>query len=110
MRMSAVSGIRAEQALGRLPPLEGTVTVEKVAINAVMAAWKPTYFLVVLAAVRGCCSPSSTLQMPRLGLTQTSTTVLGEFIALVGPFGSGKLTIVCLLLSLETPRGRPGPA
>ena len=42
----------ADQVLGRLPPLDGTVTVEKVAVNAVMAGCRPDYFPVVLAAMR----------------------------------------------------------
>jgi ABC-type bacteriocin/lantibiotic exporter with double-glycine peptidase domain len=49
-------------------------------------------------------------QVPRLVLTQTITTVPGEFIALVGPFGSGKLAIVRLLLGLETPEAGRGPS
>src|SRR5262249_57820177 len=51
------SPVSAEQVLGRLPPLDGTVTVEKVAINAVMAGCQPAYFPVVLAAVRAVLQP-----------------------------------------------------
>jgi hypothetical protein len=46
-----------EQVLGRLPPRNGTVTVEKVAINAVMAGCRPAYFPVVLAAVKAVLQP-----------------------------------------------------
>ena len=38
--------------LGVMPPVDGTVTIEKVAANAVMAGCKPEYFPVVLAGVR----------------------------------------------------------
>jgi hypothetical protein len=41
-----------ERVLGRMEPLNGTVTVEKVAANAVMAGCRPEYFPVVLAAVK----------------------------------------------------------
>jgi len=55
--MLETSPVCAEQMLGRLPPLDGTVTVEKVAINAVMAGCKPAFFPVVLAAVRAVLQP-----------------------------------------------------
>jgi hypothetical protein len=43
--------------LGRMEPLRGTVTVEKVAANAVMAGCQPEYFPVVLACVRAVLQP-----------------------------------------------------
>ncbi len=42
------------EVLGRLEPRRGEVTVEKVAINAVMAGAKPEYLPVILATVE-CC-------------------------------------------------------
>jgi hypothetical protein len=45
------------EVLGRMEPLQGTVTVEKVAANAVMAGCRPEYFPVVLAAVRAVLQP-----------------------------------------------------
>jgi hypothetical protein len=47
----------AEQVLGQLPPRNGRLTVEKVAINAVMAGCQPAYFPVVLAAVKAVLQP-----------------------------------------------------
>ena len=41
----------AKEVLGVFPPIGGQVTVEKVAINAVMAGCRPEYFPVVLTAV-----------------------------------------------------------
>jgi hypothetical protein len=41
------------EVLAVFPPLQGKVTVEKVAVNAVMAGCLPEYFPVVLAAVEG---------------------------------------------------------
>lgn len=47
----------ASDVLGRLPPLNGTVTVEKVAVNAVMAGCRPENFPVVLAGVKAVLQP-----------------------------------------------------
>jgi hypothetical protein len=55
--MLEVSPAPAEQVLGQLPPRNGTVTVEKVAINAVIAGCQPAYFPVVLAAVKAVMQP-----------------------------------------------------
>jgi hypothetical protein len=55
--MLDASPVPAEQVLGRLPPRNGTVTVEKVAINAVMAGCRSAYFPVVLAAVKAVLQP-----------------------------------------------------
>ena len=49
--------VSAEHNLGRMPPANGTVTAEKVAINAVMAGCIPDYMPVVLAAVRAVMQP-----------------------------------------------------
>jgi hypothetical protein len=50
--MLAQSPAAPGRVLGRMEPLNGTVTVEKVAANAVMAGCRPEYFPVVLAAVK----------------------------------------------------------
>lgn len=42
-----------EEVLGQVAPKNGTATVEKIAINAVMAGAKPEYFPVILAAMDG---------------------------------------------------------
>jgi hypothetical protein len=55
--MLEASPAPAEQVLGQLPPRNGTVTVEKVAINAVMAGCQPNNFPVVLAAVKAVLQP-----------------------------------------------------
>src|SRR5262249_15340351 len=55
--MLEASPAPAEQVLGQLPPRNGTVTVEKVAINAARAGCQPAYFPVVLAAVKAVLQP-----------------------------------------------------
>lgn len=51
--MVAFSGLDPDTDLGIIQPSNKTVTVEKVAINAVMAGCKPEYFPVVIAATKG---------------------------------------------------------
>ena len=48
--------------LGRIPPMNGIATIEKVAINAVMAGCLPTYLPFVIAAVKGMLAPD--IQLP----------------------------------------------
>src|SRR5437867_3269770 len=43
--------------VGVVEPRRGEATVEKIAINAVMAGCKPEYFPAVLAAVEAVCEP-----------------------------------------------------
>ena len=49
--------LAADQVLGRMPPMNGSVTPEKIAINAVMAGCKPDYMPVVVAAVKAVMQP-----------------------------------------------------
>jgi hypothetical protein len=50
-RMLAGTTRRADELIGRIPPKGGRATVEKIAINAVMAGCKPAYLPVVITAV-----------------------------------------------------------
>src|SRR5512136_580846 len=43
--------------IGVVEPQRGEATVEKIAINAVMAGCKPEYFPAIVAAVRAVCDP-----------------------------------------------------
>jgi hypothetical protein len=52
---------RPHEVLGRIPPLLAECTVEKVAINAVMAGCRPEYLPVVLAALEAALEPVFTL-------------------------------------------------
>jgi hypothetical protein len=51
--MEAGTTRSAKDVLGQVAPKSGTATVEKIAINAVMAGAKPEYFPVILAAMEG---------------------------------------------------------
>ncbi len=54
-RMLAGTTRAPEEIVGVIPPDQAPCTVEKVAINAVMAGCKPEYLPVVLAAVEAAC-------------------------------------------------------
>jgi hypothetical protein len=51
-----------EQVLGALDPLKGLATVEKVAVNAVMAGCRPEYLPAVIAAVEAVADPQFNLR------------------------------------------------
>src|SRR5712692_8256910 len=56
-RMLAATGRPRDMLVAEVPPNYGRATVEKVAINAVMAGCRPDYFSVVLAVVEAACDP-----------------------------------------------------
>jgi hypothetical protein len=56
-RMLAGTRRRPDEVLGEVPPNYGRATVEKVAVNAVMAGCRPEYLPVVIAAVECACDP-----------------------------------------------------
>lgn len=47
----------ADYIVGKLPPMLGLATVEKIAINGVMAGCLPTYMPILIAIVRGMLNP-----------------------------------------------------
>jgi len=51
--MEAGTTLSPQDVLGQVAPKNGTATVEKIAINSVMAGAKPEYFPVILAAMEG---------------------------------------------------------
>ena len=55
LRMLRGTARAADEILGIIPPNQVACTVEKAAINAVMAGCKPEYLPVVLAAVEAAC-------------------------------------------------------
>ncbi|HVQ62458.1 MAG TPA: hypothetical protein VMS53_10270 [Burkholderiales bacterium] len=52
---------RPGEVIGRIPPFLADCTIEKVAINAVMAGCKPEYMPVLLAAIEAALEPVFTL-------------------------------------------------
>ena len=56
MRMLGGTRRDPQEIIAQMPPNMGDVTVEKVAINAVLAGCKPDYMPVVIAAVEAVCT------------------------------------------------------
>jgi hypothetical protein len=73
----------ADEILGRMEPLQGTVTVEKVAANVVMAGCRPEYFPVVLASVRAVLQPDF-----HVGSTACTTGGAAPLIIVNGPIAA----------------------
>ncbi len=61
VRMLAGTSRRPDEVVGAVPPNLASCTVEKVAINAVMAGCRPDYLPVVLAAVEAALDPLFTM-------------------------------------------------
>jgi len=61
MRMLKGTSRRPDEIIGRIPPYLAECTVEKVAINAVMAGCIPDYMPVLLAALEAALEPVFTL-------------------------------------------------
>ena len=80
LEMLEACSMSGSSVLGRIPPLDGTVTVEKVAINSVMAGCKPDYFPVVLAAVKAVLQPQF-----NVGSITTTTGGAAPVVVVSGP-------------------------
>jgi len=57
--MLAGTDLAPDHVVATLPPLRGNATVEKIAVNAVMAGCLPTHLPVVIAAVEAIADPRS---------------------------------------------------
>ena len=73
---------RPDEVIGTLPPRKGTVTIEKIAINAVMAGARPEYLPAIIAAVEGLADPNFDGTWWRM-----STSSSFPVIAISGPLG-----------------------
>src|SRR5216117_4290207 len=78
-----------DELLGEMPPNYGRVTVEKAAVNAVMAGCRPEYLPVVLAAVEAVCDDAFDLH----GVSAT-TNAPAPLVIVNGPIRSA-LDINC---------------
>ncbi|MBI3624841.1 MAG: hypothetical protein HY215_01630 [Candidatus Rokubacteria bacterium] len=82
-RMLRGSRREREELVGEIPPNYGRGTVEKIAVNAVMAGCRPDYLPVLLAAVEAACDPAFNLH----GL-QATTHFAAPLIVVNGPIRS----------------------
>jgi hypothetical protein len=81
--MLAATDRDPDEVLGVLPPRQGEATVEKVAINAVMAGCLPEYLPVVLAAVEAVAQPEFNLDG-----VQATTHPVAPLIIVNGPLAT----------------------
>jgi hypothetical protein len=58
----AATGRPGDELIGLVAPRHGRATVEKIAVNAVMAGCRPEYLPVVIAAVEAMCDPAFALE------------------------------------------------
>jgi hypothetical protein len=79
-RMLAATDRDPQELIGLIGPNYGRATVEKVAINAVMAGCRPEYLPVVIAALEAALDPRANL---RAGLTTTFPS--WPFVVVNGP-------------------------
>ena len=80
MAMIEYVGLPADQLIAVIPPGGGMATVEKLAVNSVMAGCLPEYFPVVIAAIKAASDPRFNL----LGI-QTSTNPAAPVLVVNGP-------------------------
>ncbi|MBI2864279.1 MAG: hypothetical protein HYX94_06915 [Chloroflexi bacterium] len=73
-------GRDAGEVVGEIPPACGVATVEKVAINAVMAGCRPEYMPVLLAAIEALLDPDYVLRA-----VQVTTNPTTPFLIVNGP-------------------------
>ncbi len=76
----AASGRRADELIAEVAPGHGRATVEKIAINAVMAGCRPEYLPVVIAAVEAMCDEAFAL----VGVSGT-TDAVAPVVVVNGP-------------------------
>lgn len=69
-----------QESLGWVPPLKGEATIEKVAVNAVMAGCKPEHLPVVVTALECMLEPAWELEA-----VQPTTMALGPMVIVNGP-------------------------
>jgi hypothetical protein len=79
-RLVAASGRKANDVVGAIPPLWRQGTVEKIAVNAVMAGCRPEYFPVVLAGIEAMLDPDCQLYS-----IQTATNTTTPLMIVNGP-------------------------
>jgi hypothetical protein len=78
--MLSGTDLPANHVLGAMPPRNGLATVEKIAINAVMAGCRPTYLPVLIAAVEAMLEKDFNLES-----VQTSTGAHSPVLLVNGP-------------------------
>lgn len=60
-QMIKASGRASDKEIGEIPPAQGIATIEKLAINAVMAGCRPEYFPIIITAIEAMLEPEHNL-------------------------------------------------
>ena len=94
--MLAATPLESQHVIGEIPPNWGSATVEKLAVNAVMAGCRPEYLPVVIASVEAICDPVFNLYA-----IQATTHPCAPLIIVNGP--------ICEELGLHGGSGAYGP-
>jgi hypothetical protein len=82
-RVRAMLGGRdPDRSLGAMPPLWRAATLEKLAVNAVMAGCEPAYFPIIVAAVEALLDPAFNLYG-----VQATTHPVAPLVVVNGPYG-----------------------
>ncbi len=79
-RMVAGSGRAPDEEIAEVDPRKGVATIEKIAVNAVMAGCRPEYMPVLIAAVEAVAAPEFNLH----GI-QTTTNPVAPLLVINGP-------------------------
>lgn len=79
-RMLAATRRDSQEVIGRIPPKWAPCTIEKIAINAVMAGCLPEYLPAIIATVEAICEPRFNLYG-----VQATTGYVGPALLLNGP-------------------------
>ncbi|MEE9285569.1 MAG: hypothetical protein V3V35_07565 [Dehalococcoidia bacterium] len=87
--MVAAGGRHRDDVIGQVPPIWAPATIEKVAINSVMAGCEPAYMPAIIAAVETLLDPASGAHS-----IQTTTNPVGPMALFNGPIRH-KLKINC---------------
>ncbi len=95
-RMVAGAGREPDEVVAEVDPRRGVATVEKIAVNAVMAGCRPEYMPVLIAAVEAVTAPEFNLH----GI-QTTTNPVAPLLVVNGP--------VRRLIGLNCGRNALGP-
>jgi len=80
--MLAATTRSPQEVIGQVAPKQGTATIEKIAVNSVMAGAKPEYFPVILAAMDGFVDKHYDLTH-----VQASTGSFTPLVIVSGPLG-----------------------
>ena len=94
--MLAATPMQPQDIIGEIPPNWGSATVEKLAVNAVMAGCRPEYFPVIIASVEAICDEAFNLYA-----IQATTHPCAPLIIVNGP--------ICEELGMHGGSGAFGP-